>query len=151
MHSAWTLLSKSTRRKKIVALTNQIVDIELTKLSCFPNKFLVFSTKEFVIAFCLTKLFVDKTKIFLRRQDKVCQFYIFLRVNQWDPQRNSACTLISIRKKIVWESSINFWQNWEIWTSWSNRKTWARIPAQSKASFFHRKISNSLNLYIILV
>ena len=32
--------------------------------------------------------------------------------------------------------------------STGNRKTWARIPAQSKASFFHRKISNSLNLNI---
>ena len=45
--------------KKIVVLTNQIVDIELTKLFCFPNKFSVFPTnlffeptKEFVIAFC---------------------------------------------------------------------------------------------------
>ena len=26
------------------------------------------------------------------------------------------------------------------WQSTGNRKTWARIPAQSKASFFHRKI-----------
>ena len=26
------------RRKKMVVLTNQIVDIELTKLFCFPNK-----------------------------------------------------------------------------------------------------------------
>ena len=33
--------------------------------------------------------------------------------------------------------------------STGNRKTWARIPAQSKASFFHRKISNSSNLKLI--
>ena len=31
--------------------------------------------------------------------------------------------------------------------STGNRKTWARIPAQSRVSFFHRKISNSLKLY----
>ena len=72
--------------KKIVILTNQIVDIELTKLFCFPSKFSVFPknlfvepTKEFVIAFCLTKLFIRRTKILLRLQKKVCQFYIFLR------------------------------------------------------------------------
>ena len=63
--------------KKIVVLTNQIVDIELTKLFCFPNKFSVFPTnlfveptKEFVIAFHLTKIFVRRTKILLRRQKK---------------------------------------------------------------------------------
>ena len=32
-----------------------------------------------------------------------------------------------------------------------NRKTCARIPAQSKASFFHRKITNSLNLNSICI
>ena len=32
--------------------------------------------------------------------------------------------------------------------STGNRKAWARIPAQSRASFFHRKISNSLNFLI---
>ena len=44
--------------KKIVVLPNQIVDIKLTKLFYFPNKFSVFPTnlffeptKEFVIAF----------------------------------------------------------------------------------------------------
>ena len=75
-----------TRRKKIVVLSNQIVDIELTKLFFFLNEFSVFptnlfveSTKEFVIAFCLTKIFVRRTKILLRRQKKVCRFYIFLR------------------------------------------------------------------------
>ena len=74
--------------KKIVVLTNQIFDIELTKLFCFPNKFSVFPTnlfveptKEFIIASCLTKLFVSWTKTLLRRQKKVCQFYFFHRVN----------------------------------------------------------------------
>ena len=74
-------------QKKIVVLNNQIVDIKLTKLFCFPNKFSVFPTnlfveptKEFVIAFCLTRVFVRRTKILLRPQKKVCQFYIFLRV-----------------------------------------------------------------------
>ena len=73
--------------KKIVVLTNEIVDIELTKIFCFPNKFSVFPTnlfveltKEIFIAFCLTTLFVRRTKILLRRQKKVCYFYIFLRV-----------------------------------------------------------------------
>ena len=56
-------MQNSARGKKIVVLTNQIVNIELTKLFSFPNKFSFFPTnlfvepiKEFVIAFCLTKL-----------------------------------------------------------------------------------------------
>ena len=64
--------------KKIVVLTNQIVDIELTKLFCFPKKFSVFQTNLFVeptnesvTAFCSTKLFVRRTKILLKWQKKV--------------------------------------------------------------------------------
>ena len=63
--------------KKIVVLTNQIVDIELTKLFWFPNKFSFFPTnlfveptKEFVIAFCITKLFVMRTKNFVEKAKK---------------------------------------------------------------------------------
>ena len=55
--------------KKIVVLTNRIVDIKLTKFFCYPNKYLVFRTipfvepiKEFTIVFFLTGLFV-RTKI----------------------------------------------------------------------------------------
>ena len=77
-----------TEEKKIVVLTNQIVDIELTKLFCFPNKFSVFPTnlfveptKEFFISFFWKKFFVRRTKMLLRRQKKCCQFYIFLRVH----------------------------------------------------------------------
>ena len=35
--------------------------------------------------------------------------------------------------------------------STGNRKTWARVPAHSKVSFRHRKISNSLNLNLICI
>ena len=80
------MIFETTRRKKIVVLTNQIFYIELTKIFCIPNKFSILPTnlfveptKGFVIAFCLINLFVKRTKILLRRQKKVCQFYIFLR------------------------------------------------------------------------
>ena len=68
-------LSKVTRRKKIVLLANRIVDIELTKYFCCLNKCLVFPTnlfveptKEFLIVFCMTKLFVRRTKILFGQQ-----------------------------------------------------------------------------------
>ena len=64
-------------RKKIAALANGIVDIELTKFFYCPNKFLVFPTsllveptKEFVIVFCLKKLFVKRSKILTRQKKK---------------------------------------------------------------------------------
>ena len=66
------------KETKIVILANRILDIELTKFFCWPNKFLVFPknlfdqpTKEFLIVFCLTKLFVRRTKILLRHKKKV--------------------------------------------------------------------------------
>ena len=60
----------------------------MTKLFCFPNRFSVFPTnqfveptKEFAIVFCSAKFFLRRTKILLRRQKKDCQFYIFFRVS----------------------------------------------------------------------
>ena len=52
--------------KEIVVLTNQIFDIELTKLFCFTNKISVFPTKQFVeptkecYCFLLDKTFCKK-------------------------------------------------------------------------------------------
>ena len=75
--------------KKFVVLTNQIVYIELTKLFCFPNKFsvnlFVAPTKEFVIAFCLTKLFVKRTKILLR---SLLEIIDWTRLDSIDPIEN---------------------------------------------------------------
>ena len=61
-------------------LANRIVDIELRKFVCWPNKFSVFPTKEFVIVFCLTTIFIRRTKILLGQQKKVCQLHIFLHI-----------------------------------------------------------------------
>ena len=72
---------------KIVVLTNRIVYIKPTTFFCCPNIFLVFPTKlfikptkQFVIVFCLTKLFVKRTKILLGQQKIIFLFYTFFHV-----------------------------------------------------------------------
>ena len=64
-------VTKLHGEKKIVALLNWIIDIELTKFFHCLNKFSAFlknlfveQTKSFIIVFCLTKLFVRRNEFF---------------------------------------------------------------------------------------
>ena len=63
----------------------------------FPNKPICWTTKEFVIVFCLTKLFKRRTKILLRRQKFFFSSIFF-----------SVCIFLFNLKKYYWKSKIKF-------------------------------------------
>ena len=81
-------------QKTIDVLANLMVDIELTKFFCCPKKFLVFptnlfvkATKEFVIVFFLTNIYVRDTKILLGQWKKVCLVYFAKIVSSVDNEK----------------------------------------------------------------